>query len=332
MSITQRGPGHGPYVKKEFAAEDHIVMTPNENYWGGTPKLSEVRLTCFSDDNAVTMAMQNGEIDAVAMPPASTLAALSPSGGYEVSRRTTSRADFICMNMAHPLIRNDAVRTAVSYCIDRDGYAGAVCQGNATPSWGVYSQTLPFGGTEGLLVTVDRCDVEAASLRFRDIDLLAVPDRALRPLRGPRIAYVFQNGRESLDPMFTVGWQLDETLRTHDKEVPPSYGARLLQRMGVTDPGRVLASRPPELSGGQCQRAAIALAVACGPDLLLADEPTGGLDEEARNKVGGLLRRLNEDGTALVTVTHDIAFASRMARMIAVMRDGGSSSRGLPTR
>ena len=93
--------------------------------------------------------------------------------------------------------------------------------------------------------------------------------------------------------------------------------------MGIEDPGRVLATFPRELSGGQCQRVAVALSVACGPSLLLADEPTGGLDEEARDKVGGLLGDLNaREGVALVTVTHDIGFAAQVARRIAVMRGG----------
>ena len=149
---------------------------------------------------------------------------------------------------------------------------------------------------------------ESGAIEFRGTDLVTAPG---------------QNGRESLDPLFTVGRQLDEVLRAHGKEVPPSWGEALLRRMGIEDPGRVLATFPRELSGGQCQRVAVALSVACGPSLLLADEPTGGLDEEARDKVGGLLGDLNaREGVALVTVTHDIGFAAQVARRIAVMRDG----------
>ncbi len=177
-------PGTGPYVKQEFEAENYIVMTPNESYWNGTPKLSEVRLTCFADDNAITMAMQNGEIDAVAMPSASTLATLSSEDGFEVSRRTSSRADFVCMNMTHPVIQNDAVREAVSYCIDRDGYAEVICQGASVPSWGVYSQTLPFGGTEGLDVTVTKCDTDAAARVLEDAGITDSDGDGIRELDG----------------------------------------------------------------------------------------------------------------------------------------------------
>lgn len=186
VDYARETPGTGPYMMREFEAESHIVMGPNEHYWRGTPKLSEVRLTCFSDDNAITMAMQNGEIDAVAMPSASTLATLARDGDgdYRVSRKTTSRADFICMNMTHPVIQNAVVRTAVAYCIDRDGYADVVCQGNATPSWGVYSRTLPFGGTEGLRVTVDRCDVAAAARVLEETGITDTDGDGVRELDG----------------------------------------------------------------------------------------------------------------------------------------------------
>ncbi len=165
-------PATGPYKKVEFVAEDHIVMEPNTTYWDGTPKLDRVVLSNFTDDNTLTMAMQTGEIDAVAMPSASALATLA-GDDYQVFTRTTSRADFIRMNMTHPLIQNDAVRTAVAFCIDRDSYASVICQGSSVPSWGVYSATLPFGGTQGLAVTVDAFSVEAAA---RVLDAAGIVD------------------------------------------------------------------------------------------------------------------------------------------------------------
>lgn len=177
-------PGTGPYVKKEFEAENYIVMVPNEYYWNGTPKLSEIRLTCFADDSAITMAMQNGEIDAVAMPSASTLATLSSEGDLKVFKSTSSRADFVCMNMTHPMVQNAAIREAVAYCLDRDGYADVICQGSAVPSWGVYSQTLPFGGTEGLDVTVDECSPEAAARVLDDAGIVDSDGDGIRELDG----------------------------------------------------------------------------------------------------------------------------------------------------
>lgn len=184
VNYAESTPGTGPYVMKEFKAEDHIVMVPNENYWNGTPKLSEVTLTCFADDNAITMAMQNGEIQAVAMPSASTLTTLEASGDYQVSQRTNSRADFIRMNMTHPLIQNDAIREAVAYCIDRNGYADTICKGSSAASWGVYSPTLPFGGTDGLDVTASSCDVDAASKALEAAGIVDTNNDGVRELGG----------------------------------------------------------------------------------------------------------------------------------------------------
>ena len=176
----------GPYKKVEFVAEDHIVMEPNETYWDGTPKLDRVTLTSFTDDNTLTMAMQNGEIDAIAMPSASARATLA-QGDYQVFSRTTSRADFIRMNMQHEVIQNDAVRTAVAYCIDRDGYAKVICQDSSVPSWGVYSATLPFGGTEGLKVNVSECSVEAAAQTLEDAGITDGDGDGVRELNGKPI-------------------------------------------------------------------------------------------------------------------------------------------------
>lgn len=179
-------PCTGPYKKVEFVAEDHIVMEPNETYWDGTPKLDRVTLTSFTDDNTLTMAMQNGEIDAIAMPSASARATLA-QGDYQVFSRTTSRADFIRMNMQHEVIQNDAVRTAVAYCIDRDGYAKVICQDSSVPSWGVYSATLPFGGTEGLKVNVSECSVEAAAQTLEDAGITDGDGDGVRELNGKPI-------------------------------------------------------------------------------------------------------------------------------------------------
>ena len=163
--------------------------------------------------------------------------------------------------------------------------------------------------------------VETGRIEFCGIDLLAVPDKVLRSLRGSRIAYVFQNGQDSLDPMFTVGRQLDEVLRAHGRKAAPSWGEELLQKMGIEDPGRVLASRPRELSGGQCQRAAMALALACGPDLLLADEPTGALDSKSATQLLETFDLLNKMGASIVMVTHD-AFTASWCSRIVFIKDG----------
>lgn len=176
-------PATGPYKKVEFVAEDHITMEPNTDYWDGTPKLDRVTLTSFTDDNTLTMAMQNGEIDAIAMPSASARATLK-GDDYQAFTRTTSRADFIRMNMDHPMISNDAIRTAVAYCIDRDNYSNVVCQGSAAPSWGVYSQPLPFGGSEGLDLVVSEFSIDQAKKVLDDAGIVDTDNDGVRELSG----------------------------------------------------------------------------------------------------------------------------------------------------
>lgn len=176
-------PGTGPYKMVDFVAEDHITMEPNTDYWDGTPKLDRVELITFTDDNTLTMAMQNGEIDAIAMPSASARATLT-GDEYQTFTRITSRADFIRMNMNHPLIANDAIRTAIAYCVDRDSYCDVICQGSAAPSWGVYSETLPFGGTEGLDVAVSEFSVDEAKRVLDDAGIVDTDGDGVRELDG----------------------------------------------------------------------------------------------------------------------------------------------------
>lgn len=160
-------------------------------------------------------------------------------------------------------------------------------------------------------------------VEFYGNDVLKLSSKEMRSIRGSSIAYVFQNGQNSLDPLFKIDYQFDEVLRAHDKDRSVACKEELLARMGIEDPSRILKALPCELSGGQCQRVAIALAVACEPKLLLADEPTGALDGEAQEKVRDLLISLNREfGVSLIVVTHDIDFASQVASRIAVMKDG----------
>lgn len=176
-------PATGPYKKVDFVAEDHITMEPNAGYWDGVPKLDSVTLISFSDDNTLTMAMQNGEIDAIAMPSASARATLADEG-YQVFTRPTSRADFIRMNMNHPLVADDAVRTAVAYCIDRASYSEVICQGSSAPSWGVYSEGLPFGGVEGLDVEVSEFSIDTAKGVLDEAGIVDTDGDGVRELDG----------------------------------------------------------------------------------------------------------------------------------------------------
>ena len=179
-------PATGPYKKVDFVAEDHITMEPNTTYWDGTPKLDRVTLTSFTDDNTLTMAMQNGEIDAIAMPSASARATLV-GDEYQTFTRTTSRADFIRMNMTHPLIQNEAIRTAIALCIDRQNYADVICQDSAVPSWGVYSETLSFGGTQDLNILVSEFSVDEAKHVLDEAGIVDSDGDGVRELDGSAV-------------------------------------------------------------------------------------------------------------------------------------------------
>lgn len=155
----------------------------------------------------------------------------------------------------------------------------------------------------------------------REITNLSGDERSR--LRSERISYLFQNGQQSLDPLFTIDYQFDELLRAHGKNPQEVEKTKLLSLMDIDDPARVLASLPSELSGGLCQRVCVAFALAGAPHLLLADEPTSSLDPQSQDKVADLLLRANkEEGVGLLVVTHDISLASRLADTIVVMRNG----------
>lgn len=170
--------------------------------------------------------------------------------------------------------------------------------------------------------------IEDGSIVFGERDITHASAREMRSLRGGSISYLFQNAERSFDPLFTIGAQFDEVMRAHASARPERTALRArqiaaLERMGFTDPDRVLASYPFELSGGMCQRVALAFALAASPQLLLADEPTSSLDGQAQARVIDLLRTLNEqEGLAILLVSHDIDLVARFARRIIVMHEG----------
>ena len=156
-------PCTGPYKMSEYIFEDHTTLVPNENYWNGTPKLDKIILYTYFDSESQILAMQNGELDILAMPGASAYTTLVDNGDFLKASQTSTRADFIRFNMKHPVVAEPAVRTALSFCIDRENYANVINVGTEIPSYGVYSSQLPYGGTEGLNVTVDEFSTERAA-------------------------------------------------------------------------------------------------------------------------------------------------------------------------
>jgi microcin C transport system ATP-binding protein len=168
------------------------------------------------------------------------------------------------------------------------------------------------------------------AVRFAGEDLQGKSERAMQRLRGSQIAMIFQEPMTALNPLFTVGEQIAETIVAHEG-VPPQQGrlraVELLARTGVTEPHKRVLSYPHQLSGGQRQRAMIAMALACRPRLLLADEPTTALDVTIRAQIVDLLLDIQREeaqkrGMAVLLITHDLNLVRRFAQRVAVMEHG----------
>jgi dipeptide transport system ATP-binding protein len=168
--------------------------------------------------------------------------------------------------------------------------------------------------------------VKADTLRFDGHDLLALSERERRRLTGKDLSMIFQDPTTSLNPCFTVGFQLAETLKLHlhmDKAAARRRSIELLEQVGIPAPESRLDVYPHQLSGGMSQRVMIAMAIACNPKLLIADEPTTALDVTIQAQILDLLRSLQKErGMALVLITHNMGVVSEMAQRIAVMYAG----------
>ncbi len=157
-------------------------------------------------------------------------------------------------------------------------------------------------------------------------DLLPMPEAALRRYRGREIAIIFQDPGASLNPVFTIGEQIAEVLRRHEglsKNRAAVRALELLRDVGIADPERRIRSYPHQLSGGMRQRVMIAVALACSPQLLIADEPTTALDVTIQAQILRLLKSLQaHTGMALMFITHDLELVADIADRIAVMYAG----------
>jgi microcin C transport system ATP-binding protein len=170
----------------------------------------------------------------------------------------------------------------------------------------------------------------SGTIRFDGVDLLGKSEREMRGMRGSDIAMIFQEPMTALNPLYTVGDQIAETIVVHDGVSAGEARKRavaLLGRTGIAEPGKRVNSYPHQLSGGQRQRAMIAMALACRPRLLLADEPTTALDVTIRAQIVDLLLELQRDeaqkrGMAVLLITHDLNLVRHFAQRIAVMERG----------
>jgi peptide/nickel transport system ATP-binding protein len=166
----------------------------------------------------------------------------------------------------------------------------------------------------------------AGSIRFQGTDLLKLPDRAMRDIRGNDISMIFQEPMTSLNPVLTVARQLGETLRLHqglDKRAAEARAIEMLALVGIPEPRRRVREYPHQMSGGMRQRVMIAMALACTPKLLIADEPTTALDVTIQAQILELMADLKRKvGAAIVLITHDLGVVAEVAERVMVMYAG----------
>ena len=169
--------------------------------------------------------------------------------------------------------------------------------------------------------------IAEGQIRFDGVDLASLSDREMRAIRGNRIGMVFQEPMTSLNPSFTVGDQITEAMRAHDKRASKAAlvtrAVAALDRVRIPSAARRLDDYPHQMSGGMRQRVMIAMALSCDPDLLIADEPTTALDVTVQAQILDLIRALQaESGMAVLLVTHDLGVVAEAADMVAVMYAG----------
>jgi len=230
-----------------------------------------------------------------------------------------------------PLLRIEGLRT---YFATDDGLALAVDGIDLTLREG---ETLGLVGESGSgksvtalsilrLLPVPPAQYAGGRILFRGRDLLALDDEAMRAVRGNDIAMIFQEPMTALNPVFTVGDQIMETVRLHrgyDAKRAREHALEMLQRVGISSPERRLDEYPHQLSGGMRQRVMIAIAMSCDPALLIADEPTTALDVTIQAQILDLILELQaREGMSVLLITHDLGIVAETAHRVAVLYAG----------
>jgi len=176
------------------------------------------------------------------------------------------------------------------------------------------------------LLEIPPANIMADAIYFRGDNLLDYQDNDMRKIRGSKIAMIFQDPMTSLNPVLTIGFQIKEPLKLHlgmDDEAADARAAELLKLVGIPDSESRLNDYPHQFSGGMRQRAMIAIALACNPTLLIADEPTTSLDVTIQAQLVELVKQLQNDlGMALIWITHDLGVVAGLAERVIVMYAG----------
>lgn len=170
------------------------------------------------------------------------------------------------------------------------------------------------------------CRIMGGEILFQGEDILKKSEAELREIRGGEIAMIFQDSLSALNPVYTVGNKMVELIRRHTSMTKKEAKARVLELLtavGITDPEKAMRSYPHELSGGMRQRVMIAMALACQPQILIADEPTTALDVTIQAQILDLIRDLNQEmNTSVVFITHDLGVVSELCDTVIVMYNG----------
>ncbi len=215
--------------------------------------------------------------------------------------------------------RHGVVRavTGVDFHVDRGEILGLVGESGCGKS--VTSMSI-------LRLVASPGTIDAGEVVFDGQDLLKLDDTGIRKVRGDRIAMIFQQPQSSLNPVMDVGNQIGEVLELHrgmKRRAARDRALELMRMVGIPDPARRLRNYPHEMSGGMAQRVMIAMALACEPELLIADEPTTALDVTIQAQILDLMRNLQrETGTAIILITHDLGVVAEMCDRVAVMYAG----------
>ena len=205
----------------------------------------------------------------------------------------------------------------VSFDLERGQVLGIVGESGSGKSVTAYSV---------LQILTPPGEIVGGSVKFDGQELVGADEEVLRKVRGNRISIIFQDPMTSLNPVYTIGNQLTESIVLHtdrDKKAAEARAAELLALVGINDPEKRLKQYPYELSGGMRQRVMIAMALACEPDLLIADEPTTALDVTIQAQILELMKDLQKQfGMAIILITHDLGVVAGMCDRINVMYAG----------